>query len=122
VNDANFHSTNLIVVGNGDDRAVYAVNDIGGVHRLDYRADGIDRVITQIGGSQQNLAVNGSLTTRQYTLGSLERKKWKEFELHVQSSEDNTSDFDISAETENPDATVALGSLEDFNGTAFSSH
>lgn len=118
VNDANFHSTNLIVVGNGVDRAVYAVNDIGGVHRLEKRVDGIDRVITQIGGSQQNLAVNGSLTTRQYTLGSLERKKWKEFELHVQSSEDNTSDFDISAETENPDATVALGSLEDFNGTA----
>ena len=118
VNDANFHSTNLIVVGNGDDRAVYAVNDIGGVHRLEKRVDGIDRVITQIGGTQQNLNVNGSVTTRQYTLGSLERKRWKEFELHVQSSEDNTSDFDISAETENPDATVALGSLEDFNGTA----
>jgi hypothetical protein len=45
VNDANFHSTNLIVVGNGDDRAVYAVNDIGGVHRLEKRVDGIDRVI-----------------------------------------------------------------------------
>jgi len=118
VNDANFHSTNLIVVGDGDDRAVYVVNDIGGVHRLEKRVDGVDRVITQIGGSQQNLNVPGSITTRQYTLGTLERKRWKEFDIHVQSSEDNTSDFDISVETENPDATLSLGTLADFNGGA----
>ncbi|MHC4315791.1 MAG: hypothetical protein ACYSW3_25390, partial [Planctomycetota bacterium] len=116
VNDANFHSTNLIVVGDGDDRGVYVVNDIGGVHRLEQRVDGVDRVITQIGGSQQNLNVPGSITTRQYTLGTLERKRWKEFDIHVQSSENNASDFDISAETENPDATLSLGTLSGFNG------
>ena len=118
VNDANFHSTNLIVVGDGDDRAVYVVNDIGGVHRLDKRVDGIDRVITQIGGSQRNLDVSGSLTTRQFTLGTLDRKRWKEFDIHVQSSEDNTSDFNLSAETENPDATISLTSLSDLYGEA----
>ena len=118
VNDANFHSSNLIVVGDGDDRAVYAVNDIGGVHRLGYRADGIDRVITQIGGTQQNIDVGGSITTRQYTLGTMDRKRWKEFDIHVQSSEDNTSDFDLSIETENPDTVESLGSLSTYNGTA----
>ena len=118
VGDANFHSTNLIVVGDGDKRAVYAVNDIGGVHRLDSRVDGIDRVITQIGGTQQNVDVNGSLTTRQYTLGTLDRKRWKEFDIHAQSSEDNTSDFDIGIETENPDTVESLGSLSTFNGSA----
>jgi hypothetical protein len=118
VNDANFHSTNLIVVGDGDDRAVYAVNDIGGVHRLDYRVDGIDRVITQIGGTQQNIDVGGSITTRQYTLGTMDRKRWKEFDIHVQSSEDNTSDFDLSIETENPDTVESLDSLSTYNGTA----
>jgi hypothetical protein len=118
VGDANFHSTNLIVVGDGDKRAVYAVNDIGGVHRLDNRLDGIDRVITQIGGTQQNLGVGGSITTRQYTLGTLDRKRWKEFDIHAQSSEDNTSDFDIGIETENPDTVESLGSLSTFNGSA----
>jgi hypothetical protein len=118
VNDANFHSTNLIVVGDGDDRGVYVVNDIGGVHRLEQRVDGIDRVITQIGGSQKNLDVRGSLTTRQFTLGTLDRKRWKEFDIHVQSSEDNTSDFNLSAETENPDATISLTSLSELYGEA----
>lgn len=118
VGDANFHSTNLIVVGDGDARAVYVVNDIGGVHRLDNRVDGIDRVITQIGGTQQNLGVGGSITTRQYTLGTLDRKRWKEFDIHAQSSEDNTSDFDIGIETENPDTVESLGSLSTFNGSA----
>lgn len=120
VADANYHSENLIVVGDGDDRGVYAVNDIGGVHKLDERIDGIDRVITQIGGTQQNLQAAGSVTTRQLTLGTLERKTWKRFEMHVQSSDDNESNFDISAETENPDATTSLGTLSGFVGSNLS--
>lgn len=116
VDDANFHSTNLIVVGGGDDRGVYSVNDIGGVHRLDNRVDGIDRVITQIGGSQKNLTPPVSLTTRQYTLGTMDRKRWKEFDFHIQSSESNSSDVTFSAETENPDATIDLGTLSSLNG------
>jgi hypothetical protein len=120
VADANYHSENLIVVGDGDDRGVYSVNDIGGVHKLDERVDGIDRVITQIGGTQQNLQAAGSVTTRQLTLGTLERKTWKRFEMHVQSSDDNESNFDISAETENPDATTSLGTLSGFVGSNLS--
>lgn len=103
VGDANFHSTNLIIVGDGDNRGVYSVNDIGGVHRLDAREDDVDRVITQIGGTQQNLDIAGSVTTRQYTYGTLERKKFKEFEIQAESSSTNDSDFDIRIETENPD-------------------
>ena len=116
VNDPNFHTANLIVAGEGSNRGVYSVNDIGGLHRIDARADGTDRVITQIGGAQQNLLVPASLTTRQFTYGTLERKRFKEFEIHVESSDTNTSDFDISAEVENPDSTEALGSLNSFNG------
>jgi len=116
VDDANFHSTNLIVVGKGDNRGVYSVNDIGGVHRLDNRVDGIDRVITQIGGSQKNLTPPVSLTTRQYTLGTMDRKRWKEFDFHIQSSDSNSSDVAFFAETENPDATVDLGTLSSLNG------
>ena len=116
VDDANFHSTNLIVAGDGDNRGVYSVNDIGGVHRLDNRVDGIDRVITQIGGSQKNLEAPASLTTRQYTLGTMDRKRWKEFDFHIQSSDSNASNVTFSAETENPDATVDLGTLSSLNG------
>ena len=40
--------------------------------------------------------------------------------MHVQSSDDNESNFDISAETENPDATTSLGTLSGFVGSNLS--
>jgi hypothetical protein len=36
--------------------------------------------------------------------------------MHVESSADNTSNFDLSAETENPDASIDLGTLSSLNG------
>jgi hypothetical protein len=118
VNDTDFHINNLLVVGEGNDRGVYAVNDLGSVQKLDAREDGVDKVVTQVGSSEQNINVNGSLTTRQYTLQTLDRKNWKRFDMHIESSEFNTSEFDISAETENPDATLNIGTLSSFVGSA----
>ena len=115
VNEDNYHVSNLLVLGDGDKRGVYAVNDIGGVHRLDHRVDGVDRVITQIGGTQQNIQIPAALTTRQYTLGTLDRKRWKEFDFHIESSDTNTSDLNIDFETENPDDTGSIGTLSTFN-------
>ena len=117
VNDTDFHISNLFVVGEGAERGVYAVNDIGGVQKLDERVDGVDRVVTQIGGDSKSINVPGSLTTRQYTLGNLERKNWKQFEMHIESDTSAVSNFNISAETENPDANLALGELSDFVGS-----
>jgi len=120
VADTDFHISNLLVVGEGAERGVYAVNDIGGVQKIDERVDGVDKVITQIGGSEKIVNVPGSLTTRQYTLGSLERKNWKQFEMHIESDTSAVSNFDISAETENPDADLSLGALSDFVGSTLS--
>jgi len=117
VADADFHVSNLLVVGEGAERGVYVVNDLGGVQKLDERVDGIDRVVTQIGGAEKTLDVPGSLTTRQYTLGNLERKNWKQFEMHLESDTSAVSNFDIAAETENPDANLDLGKLSDFVGS-----
>ena len=108
----------MIVVGDGNDRGVYTVNNVGGVHQLDARADGVDRVIAQIGGSQVTPDVATYVTTSKYTLNTMDRKKWKEFDFHIQSSDSNTSDFDINIETENPDFVGSVGSLSTFNGSA----
>lgn len=107
---------NLVVAGDGAQRGVYAINRFGGIHRLDQRVDGEDRIVTFIGGEAQGIDIPASITTRQYTLGTLDRKRWKEFDIHVQSSEDNASDFDLSIETENPDTVESLGTLSTYNG------
>ena len=115
VDNTEWDIENLIVAGKGDERGVYAVNALGGVHRLDYREDGRDRVVAEIGGDDITYDIQSSMTTRQYTIGTMERKKWKEFDLHVQSSDDYRSDLTITAETENPDANFELGTLSSYN-------
>ena len=82
---------------------------------MDMREQGDDLINVSIGGSSVTEDIKASVTTRQYTLGSMDRKKWKEFEVHVESSESNSSDLDISAETENPDANLELGTLSSYN-------
>ena len=117
VNNDDFHISNLLVVGAGDKRGVYAVNDLGGIHKLDSKPNGRDNFISQVGGAEQNIDVVGSLTTRQYTLQSLDRKRWKNFDMHFESDSSASSDLSISAETENPDKTKDLKTLGVYIGT-----
>ena len=115
VNNPDFHITNMFVAGEGDKRGVYITNDVGGINRLEARASGVDRIVSDTGGTVQSIGISASATTRQFTLGTLDRKKWKSFEMHVESSPDNVSDFDISIECENIDRTISLGTLNGFN-------
>ena len=66
----------------------------------------------------EDFPIPASVTTRQFTLGSMDRKRWNNLELHVQSSPDNASDLSISAELENIDAIVDLGTLRALNSGA----
>jgi hypothetical protein len=115
VNSSNWDIEALIVAGDSDQRGLYAINSLGGIHRIDARLEGTDLVNVQIGGSDEVLNIPASLTSRQYTLGTLERKKWNQVELHTESSKENNSDFTLSAETENPDANIPLEDLSDYN-------
>jgi hypothetical protein len=103
-----FSFNNLLVAGKGSKRGVYVTNKDGGVHKLEEFEDGIDRVITEIGGSLKSTTVQGSATTRMFTLGSIDRKKFNNFEMHLQSGLDRASDATISATTENLDSEPAL--------------
>ena len=117
--DVNWNIANLIVAGKKADRAVYAVNTLGGLHKIDARVDAVDLLATEIPveGQEETVAydIPASVTTRQFTLGTIDRKRWNNFELHVQSSPDNASDLSISAELENIDSTVDLGTLNSLN-------
>jgi hypothetical protein len=118
-NAPNWDVADLLVAGKKSDRAVYAINSLGGLHRIDARVDATDVLATEIPVSGQeasdSYAIPASVTTRQYTLGNLDRKRWNNFELHLQSSPDNESNLRISAELENIDAAVALGTLSSLN-------
>ena len=105
VGNTDFEFGNLLVSGSGLNKGVFIVNADGGIHKLETEADGVDRVITQIGStSEEPSNVQGSATTRMFTLGTIDRKRWKNLELHLESSADNVSDVRITGITENPDS------------------
>ena len=113
---SSFEFTKLLVTGKGLDKGVYVTNTDGGIHKLEVWGDGIDRVITDIGETTETeTRVQGSATTRMFTLKSIDRKKFNNFELHLQSGPDNSSDVSIAANTENLDSKVtdADGNLVD---------
>jgi hypothetical protein len=104
-----FEFSNILIAGKGSDRGIYVVNSQGGIHKLEVFEDGIDRVITDIGEtSESETRVQGSATTRMFTMKSIDRKKFNNFELHLQSGSDNSSDVAISATSENIDSEPAL--------------
>jgi len=116
VGTSGFHITNMFIAGDGQDKGVYIVNDLGGINRLEGRVDGRDNITTVIGGSEQYIQVPGVAKTRQFTFNNLDRKKWRSFEMHVESQPDLESNFDIDGQLENLDSTIEIGTLRSFNG------
>lgn len=108
-----FDYEKLIIAGEGEKRGVYCVNSFGGVHLLESRNDGTDRISVDPSASNSvtTQPIESSLTTRDFTIGTTDRKKWNTFEMQVQSSDVEVSDFDISAETKNIDYNLNLGTL-----------
>jgi hypothetical protein len=102
----------LVVAGDGNDRAVYAVNEQGGVHRLESSLGSNDQYVPAVGQTAVDAPVSGTATTRMYTLSSIDRKKWNNYELHIESSSTQGSNGDVTAITENIDSETNLGTLQ----------
>ena len=115
VNDSAWEFTHLTVAGKGDDRGVYAINKTGGVHKIEGGTGGNDVYVVQVGTVSKSEAVVSSATTRMYTLNSIDRKKWNNFDLHIESEVGLASNGNISVETENVDSSISLGTLASFN-------
>jgi len=116
INDDAWEFTHLTVAGKGQDRAVYTTNRSGGVHKIEGKDGGNDVFVTQVGSTAKEQRIVSSATTRMYTLKSIDRKKWNNFELHIESEPGLASNGNLSVETENVDSNVSLGTLASFNG------
>tara|TARA_R110000824_G_scaffold139118_3_gene304099 strand:- start:216 stop:2396 length:2181 start_codon:yes stop_codon:yes gene_type:complete len=116
INDSDWEYTYLLAGGSGSQRGVYAINRNGGVHKYESRVDDIDLYVGAIGASSSSILVSASAITRMFNVRSIDRKKWNNFELHLQSSENNVSDANLEAITENIDGIIDLGSVSSLNG------
>jgi hypothetical protein len=116
VSNSEWEYTNLVVAGNGSNRGVYAINTNGGVHKLEASLGSEDSYVPAVGASTIEAPVYGAVQTRMYTLSSIDRKKWNNYEFHVESSSTQDSNADVTAITENIDSVTSLGTLQSING------
>jgi hypothetical protein len=111
VDTPNWNVRNFIRAGADSLNKLYAVNSFGGIHVIDDRDDDNDVIINQVSYPATPHDIVSYVTTRQYTAGTMDRKRYNSFELQLESSESNESDATISLETENPDSVEALDSV-----------
>jgi hypothetical protein len=83
---------------------------------VDAREDGNDRLSLFAGVPAAIYPISSEMTTRQYTFGTMDRKKFSAYELHIESSSSESSNATVSIEVENPDSTTALGTIADLLG------
>lgn len=108
---------NFLVAENSGLASLYTVSPSGSIHKVDDRSDGNDNLSLFAGISATIYPISSNVTTRQYSYGTMDRKKFNTYELHIESSASESSNATFSAEVENPDSTVSLGSLSSLLGS-----
>jgi hypothetical protein len=103
--------SNFIVSGAGGINKLYAINSFGGVHVIDERVDGFDYIYTFPGGDSIPYPIEAEVLTRQYVFDDVGRKSFNSYEIHVESSEYEPSDADITMISENIDKEAPMYSL-----------
>ena len=118
-----FDIENMFVAGEGDDRAIYVVNETGALHKLESQENGKDRLVTYIGQpSPVEYDIQGIARTRQYTMKDLDRKKFREIEIHLESNVSGVVDIDIDGIFENPDANTDIGTISSITGSTLAAN
>lgn len=116
-NASNWGITELIPARSGKVNELYAVTTLGGVHKLDGTGAEKDDIANSVGESASTLyAIPGVFRSRQYTMGTLDRKKFNQAEVHLLSDNNFISNGDVSVIVEDPDATVDVGTLNEIVG------
>jgi hypothetical protein len=115
VNDPRWLVLNLHISAAGARNDLYAVNDFGGVHKIDALDDDSDTLALTPGGSLERIPVVSEALSRQYGGESPERKRFSRVQAQVEGA-GQSSDADFSFETEDPDNSGALGSISTLTG------
>lgn len=99
--DSGFLIQNLIVGSAGERSALYAVSQNGGIHQIDSGESNSD--IIAINNEIQSFPISSYVSTRGYDLNTLERKRFTDAQIQIQTLAGQTSDMDISFVAEDPD-------------------
>ena len=111
IDQSGWNIANLIVSGAGGVNKLYAINSFGGVHVIDERPDAFDYIYTRPGAASTPYPIESEVVTRQYTFADVGRKSFNAYEVHVESSDQEPSDAEITMISENVDKEAEMYTL-----------
>ena len=112
--NSGFLIQNLIVGSAGERTALYAVSQNGGVHQIDAFDSDTDEF--SVNNAIVNPPIESYVSTRGYDLGSLERKRFTDTQIQLQTLAGQDTDMDISFAAEDPDNAQPIGLISTFLG------
>ena len=104
-----------ILIGSAAERnSIYAVTSLGGLHELEATESSLDSLVSS--GATRTFSINSSLTTRGYSLGNLDRKRFTDGQVTMQCIDGGLGEYDISFAAEDPDNNQPIGTTTNFLG------
>ena len=98
------------VIGSASERNnIYAVTSNGGLHQIEASESSNDTLNVDNSTAIVSPAINAALTTRGYDLGTMERKRFTDAQINIQSLPGQNSEYDIAFAAEDPDDAQSIG-------------
>ena len=107
--NSGFLIQNLIVGSSGERSALYAVSQNGGIHKID--ALDVDTDQIAVNNATVDEAIQSHVSTRGYDLKTLERKRFTDAQVQIQTLAGQETNMDISFIAEDPDNSEAAQSI-----------
>ena len=98
------------VIGSASERNnIYAVTSNGGLHQIEASESSNDTLNVDNSAAVVSPTINASLTTRGYDLGTMERKRFTDAQINIQSLPGQNSEYNIAFAAEDPDDAQQIG-------------
>ena len=103
---------NLIIGSAAERNSIYAVTSLGGLHELEATDTSSDSLLSA--GIVTSFSINSSLTTRGYSFGNLDRKRFTDGQITMQCVNSGLGEYSISFAAEDPDNNQSIGTTTTF--------
>ena len=114
--DSRFLIEDFVIGSAGVRNNIYAVTSNGGLHQLEAFESSNDTLNVDNSNSVVSPSVTASLTTRGYDFETLERKRFTDAQVNMQTIAGQSGEYDISFAAEDPDAAQLIGTTTTFLG------
>ena len=110
VADSRWNILNFHIGRAGERNDLYAVNTLGGVHKIDALDYDFDELALSPGEATEEIRVDSSFATRQFDGGTLDRKRFSEVQFQIEANS-QSCDASFGFAVEDTDSESTIGSI-----------